>query len=64
MKVKSSLVVVTSCALTVSCGYGHHWYVDRQNRLTVVALSNTAIEGMVGGFVGELRNAVYGNGDI
>ncbi|SEC30279.1 CubicO group peptidase, beta-lactamase class C family [Rhizobiales bacterium GAS188] len=41
--------------------YGHHWYVDPVNRLTVVALTNTAIEGMAGGFVAELRSAVYGN---
>ncbi|HEU4689307.1 MAG TPA: serine hydrolase domain-containing protein [Vicinamibacterales bacterium] len=40
--------------------YGHHWYVDPVNRLTVIALTNTALEGMVGGFVGELMNAVYG----
>jgi CubicO group peptidase (beta-lactamase class C family) len=40
--------------------YGHHWYVDPVNRLTVVALTNTAIEGMAGGFVAELRSAVYG----
>ena len=40
--------------------YGHHWYVDPVNRLTVVALTNTTLEGMVGGFVGELREAVYG----
>ena len=40
--------------------YGHHWYVDPVNRLTLVAMTNTALEGMVGGFVGELREAVYG----
>lgn len=40
--------------------YGHHWYVDSQNALTVVALSNTAIEGMVGGFVTELAESIYG----
>jgi CubicO group peptidase (beta-lactamase class C family) len=39
--------------------YGHHWYVDPVNRLTVVALSNTAIEGMAGKFVGGLMHAVY-----
>ncbi|WP_158815626.1 serine hydrolase [Methylocapsa sp. S129] len=39
--------------------YGHHWFVDAQRRLTLAALSNTAIEGMAGNFVGELRNAVY-----
>jgi CubicO group peptidase (beta-lactamase class C family) len=40
--------------------YGHHWYVDPVNRLTVVAMTNTALEGMVGVFVGELMEAVYG----
>lgn len=40
--------------------YGHHWYVDPVNRLTVVAMTNTTLEGMLGGFVGELREAVYG----
>jgi CubicO group peptidase (beta-lactamase class C family) len=40
--------------------YGHHWYVDPVNRLTVVAMTNTALEGMIGGFVGELMEAVYG----
>jgi len=39
--------------------YGHHWYVDPQNDLTVVALSNTAVEGMAGGFVSELMTAIY-----
>ncbi|HEY6621357.1 MAG TPA: serine hydrolase domain-containing protein [Steroidobacteraceae bacterium] len=40
--------------------YGHHWYVDSQNGLTLVALSNTAIEGMLGEFVTELTESVYG----
>jgi len=40
--------------------YGHHWYVDPVNRLTVVALTNTALEGMIGNFVSELRSSVYG----
>jgi CubicO group peptidase (beta-lactamase class C family) len=39
--------------------YGHHFYVDAQNGLTVVALSNTAIAGMTSDFVEELMNAVY-----
>ena len=39
--------------------YGHHWYVDPVNRLTVVAMTNTALEGMIGAFVGELMGAVY-----
>lgn len=33
------------------------------NRLTVVAKTNTALEGMVGGFVSELRDAVYGGAE-
>lgn len=40
--------------------YGHHWYVDPQRRLTVVALTNTTVEGMAGDFVAALRSAVYG----
>jgi CubicO group peptidase (beta-lactamase class C family) len=39
--------------------YGHHWYVDPENRLTMVCLSTTAIEAMVGPFVTDLMNAVY-----
>jgi CubicO group peptidase (beta-lactamase class C family) len=42
--------------------YGHHWYVDPVNQLTVVAMTNTSLEGMVGRFVDELRAAVYGGG--
>jgi CubicO group peptidase (beta-lactamase class C family) len=39
--------------------YGHHWFVDPVNRLTVVSFSNTAIEGFSGAYAGELLNAVY-----
>jgi len=39
--------------------YGHHWYVDPANRLTVVALTNTAVEGMLGRFADDLMTAVY-----
>ena len=39
--------------------YGHRWYVDPENRLTVVSLSNTALEGMSGKFAGELISEVY-----
>ena len=39
--------------------YGHHWYVDPGNRLTVVSLSNTAVEGWAGKFAAELLEAVY-----
>ena len=40
--------------------YGHSWFVDRQRGLTVVALTNTAFEGMSGAFPTEIRDAVYG----
>ncbi len=40
--------------------YGHSWFVDPQNRLTVVAFTNTAFEGMAGAYTLELRDAVYG----
>ena len=40
--------------------YGHQWFVDPVARLTLVALSNTTVEGMVGAFTTELSNAVYG----
>jgi CubicO group peptidase (beta-lactamase class C family) len=39
--------------------YGHSWFVDLAQRLTVVGLTNTAIEGMAGRFPTDLRNAVY-----
>lgn len=56
-----SLAGVSQAAGTWKWGgvYGHHWYVDPDNRLTVVSLSNTAVEGMVGPFVTNLMNAVY-----
>jgi CubicO group peptidase (beta-lactamase class C family) len=40
--------------------YGHHWFVDPVNRLTVVALTNTAVEGLFGRFVPDLMAGVYG----
>ncbi|WP_274425255.1 serine hydrolase domain-containing protein [Chelativorans sp. YIM 93263] len=40
--------------------YGHNWFIDRANGLSVVALTNTAFEGMAGAFPVEIRNAVYG----
>lgn len=41
--------------------YGHHWYVDPSRRLTVTALTNTAVEGLFGKFPEELMAAVYGD---
>jgi CubicO group peptidase (beta-lactamase class C family) len=40
--------------------YGHSWYVDPVARLTVVLLTNTALEGMIGLLPFQLREAVYG----
>jgi CubicO group peptidase (beta-lactamase class C family) len=39
--------------------YGHSWFVDPARKITVVALTNTALEGMAGKFPGALRAAVY-----
>ncbi|MBM7049437.1 MULTISPECIES: serine hydrolase [Rhizobium] len=39
--------------------YGHSWFVDREKGLTVVALTNTALEGMWGQFTLDLRDAIY-----
>jgi CubicO group peptidase (beta-lactamase class C family) len=39
--------------------YGHSWFVDPARKLTVVAFTNTALEGMVGKFTTDLRDAVY-----
>ncbi|PAU59930.1 serine hydrolase [Pseudomonas sp. PICF141] len=40
--------------------YGHSWFVDPTEQLTVVAFTNTAFEGMFGQFTVDLCNAVYG----
>ena len=39
--------------------YGHSWFIDPAQRLTVVGLTNTAIEGMAGRFPTDLRTMVY-----
>lgn len=39
--------------------YGHSWFVDPKRELTVVALTNTAFEGMSGDFPTSICNAVY-----
>ena len=39
--------------------YGHSWFVDPKEELTVVLFSNTAFEGMSGKLVSEVRDAVY-----
>jgi CubicO group peptidase (beta-lactamase class C family) len=39
--------------------YGHSWFVDPAKKLTVVALTDTALEGMWGKFTTDVRDAVY-----
>jgi CubicO group peptidase (beta-lactamase class C family) len=39
--------------------YGHSWFVDPTHHLTVIALTNTALEGLFGRFPIELRDAIY-----
>jgi CubicO group peptidase (beta-lactamase class C family) len=39
--------------------YGHNWWVDPAKKLTVVALTNTAPEGLAGKFPDALRAAIY-----
>jgi len=38
--------------------WGHSWFIDPAKRLSVVSLSNTAFEGMMGRYVRDLRNAI------
>ena len=40
--------------------YGHKWFIDPANELNVVALTNRALEGTIGRFTLDVRNAVYG----
>ncbi|MFL5308557.1 MAG: serine hydrolase domain-containing protein [Polyangia bacterium] len=40
--------------------WGHSWFVDPASELVVVALTNTAVEGLSGRFPTDLRDAVYG----
>lgn len=39
--------------------YGHSWFVDPKEKLTVVLLTNTAFEGVTGQLPGDIRDAVY-----
>jgi CubicO group peptidase (beta-lactamase class C family) len=39
--------------------YGHSWFVDPARGLTVIALTNTALEGLSGRFPIDLRDAIY-----
>jgi CubicO group peptidase (beta-lactamase class C family) len=39
--------------------YGHTWFVDPDRKITMIALTNTAVEGLFGRFPIELRDAIY-----
>lgn len=43
--------------------YGNDWYVDIARSLTVVSMTNTALEGCNGPFTVDTRNAVYADLD-
>jgi CubicO group peptidase (beta-lactamase class C family) len=40
--------------------WGHTWFIDPARRVSVVSLSNTALEGMMGRYVRDLRDAICG----
>jgi len=44
--------------------YGHSYFVDPKEKLTVICLTDTAIAGMTGEFPTALVNAVYGKENI
>lgn len=48
---------------TFNCAYGQSFFVDPERKLTVVAFTNTALEGGFGAFPVEIRDAVYGRGE-
>lgn len=39
--------------------YGHSWFIDPSRELTVVILTNTAMEGLSGQFPVDIRDALY-----
>jgi CubicO group peptidase (beta-lactamase class C family) len=39
--------------------YGHSWLVDQANGVTMLSMSNTALEGCLGPFPKQVRNAAY-----
>jgi len=40
--------------------YGHSWWVDPQRELSVVVLTDTTLEGMIGAFPQQVQDAVLG----
>jgi CubicO group peptidase (beta-lactamase class C family) len=42
--------------------YGHNWFIDRATGISAMSLTNTAAEGTMGRFPGDIAGAVYGQG--
>jgi CubicO group peptidase (beta-lactamase class C family) len=40
--------------------YGHSWFVDMVSGLSMVSMTNTAVEGCTGNYPKDIRNAIYG----
>jgi CubicO group peptidase (beta-lactamase class C family) len=61
----SALAQTPQSAGTFTWGgvYGHSWFVDPAKGLTVVALTNTAVEGVSGKFRADIRDAIYAAAD-
>lgn len=55
----AALSLQSAGTLSWSGAYGHTWFVDRQNALCVVAMTNTTPEGVNGQFPVMVRDAVY-----
>ena len=51
---------VSPDTLTWGGAYGSSWWIDPRARVSVVILTNTAFEGMVGRLVKDVQHAVYG----
>lgn len=41
--------------------YGHSWWIDPKEKLTVIILTNTTLEGMSGKFPADIKTAIYKN---
>ena len=41
--------------------YGHSWFVDPTHALTVVLVTNTSLEGMIGRLTIDVREGIYSN---
>ncbi len=55
-----ALATMTKGAVRWGGVYGNTWLVDRAAGITMVSLSNTALEGYMGAFPETSRRAVYG----